>query len=49
MCIEAYPEPEGEQKHYCHRHHLAEELIEAEYFRKREDIVSDEVNLTDFA
>lgn len=48
MCIEKYPEPEGEQNHYCHRHHLAEQLSEEGYFRKREDIVSDETNLSDF-
>jgi len=49
MCIEKYPEPEGDQEHYCHRHHLAEELQNNGYFRKREDILSDGTNLTDFA
>lgn len=49
MCIEKYPEPEGDQEHYCHRHHLAEELSQAGFFRKREDIVSDTANLSDFA
>ncbi len=49
MCIEKYPEPDGDQEHYCHRHHLAEELQEAGYFRKREDIVSDASSLSDFA
>lgn len=49
MCIEKYPEPEGDQKHYCHRHHLAEELQEERYFRKREDLVSEGANLQDFA
>jgi ParB family chromosome partitioning protein len=38
MCIEKYPEPKADQKHYCHRHHLANELIDSEYFREREDI-----------
>lgn len=49
MCIEKYPEPEDEQEHYCHRHHLAEELIDEGYFRKREDIVPGGTSLTDFA
>jgi ParB family chromosome partitioning protein len=49
MCIEKYPEPEGDQDHYCHRHHLAEELQDNGYFCKREDILSDSTNLTDFA
>jgi ParB family chromosome partitioning protein len=40
MCIEKYPRPEGDQDHYCHRHHLANELMEADYFRYREDIGS---------
>jgi ParB family chromosome partitioning protein len=38
MCIEKYPKPEGEQDHFCHRHHLAERLVENDYFRYREDI-----------
>jgi hypothetical protein len=49
MCIEKYPEPQGDQEHYCHRHHLAEELQDNGYFRKREDILSDGTSLTDFA
>jgi len=49
MCIEKYPEPEGDQHHYCHRHHLAEELQEEGYFRKREDIQSDGTKLADFS
>jgi ParB family chromosome partitioning protein len=49
MCIEKYPEPAGEQEHYCHRHHLAKELQEQGFFRKREDIVPDSANLADFA
>jgi len=38
MCIEKYPKPEGDQDHFCHRHHLAAELINEEFFREREDI-----------
>lgn len=38
LCIEKYPKPQGEQKHFCHRHHLANELMEEDYFRYREDI-----------
>lgn len=38
MCIEKYPTPQGDQDHYCHRHHLAAELLEADYFRYREDV-----------
>lgn len=49
MCIEKYPEPEGDQNHYCHRHHLAKELQEAGYFRKREDIQSNGTKLADFS
>lgn len=50
MCIEKYPEPEGDQKHYCHRHHLAEELQEEGFFRKREDLIAEDgMNLQDFA
>lgn len=47
MCIEKYPEPQDDQEHYCHRHHLAEELLDSEYFRERQDIgVLDEEQLT---
>lgn len=47
MCIEKYPEPRNNQKHYCHRHHLADELLDSEYFRHREDIgLLDEEQLT---
>lgn len=49
MCIEKYPEPEGDQDHYCHRHHLANQLMEEDYFRKREDIRSKGTDLQDFA
>jgi ParB family chromosome partitioning protein len=38
MCIEKYPKPQADQEHFCHRHHLADELLDAEYFRQREDI-----------
>jgi ParB family chromosome partitioning protein len=38
MCIEKFPKPQGDQEHFCHRHHLANELSEAGYFRYREDI-----------
>jgi ParB family chromosome partitioning protein len=38
MCIEKHPEPQGEQKHYCHRHHLANELLDEGHFRDRTDI-----------
>lgn len=38
MCIEEHPTPEGTQDHYCHRHHLAETLLQEDYFRKRQDI-----------
>lgn len=38
MCIEKYPEPRDDQEHYCHRHHLAQELLDTEFFRQREDI-----------
>lgn len=38
MCIEKYPTPQGDQDHFCHRHHLADDLIEQDYFRYREDV-----------
>lgn len=38
MCIEKFPKPEGDQDHFCHRHHLANELMEEGFFRYREDI-----------
>jgi ParB family chromosome partitioning protein len=38
MCIEKFPTPQGDQDHFCHRHHLASELMEADYFRYREDV-----------
>ena len=49
MCIEEYPTARDEQKHNCHRHYLAEELMDEDYFRKREDLgVSTEANLSQF-
>lgn len=38
MCIEKFPTPQGDQDHFCHRHHLAEELLAADFFRYREDV-----------
>jgi len=38
MCIEEHPTPEGDQEHYCHRHLLADTLLEESYFRNRQDI-----------
>ena len=38
MCIEKFPKPQGDQEHFCHRHHLAEELLDEDYFRYREDV-----------
>lgn len=38
MCIEKYPKPQGDQDHFCHRHHLADQLLENDYFRYRDDI-----------
>jgi ParB family chromosome partitioning protein len=38
MCIEKSPKPKGDQEHFCHRHHLANELLENDYFRYREDV-----------
>jgi ParB family chromosome partitioning protein len=38
MCIEKYPKPEQNQDHFCHRHYLANELLESDFFRYREDI-----------
>lgn len=38
MCIEKFPTPQGDQDHFCHRHHLAEELMGEDYFRYREDV-----------
>lgn len=47
MCIEKYPEPGDDQEHYCHRHHLAKELLDSEYFRERQDIsILDDEQLT---
>jgi ParB family chromosome partitioning protein len=38
MCVERYPKPRGEQKHYCHRDILADYLVERGFFEKRFDI-----------
>jgi ParB family chromosome partitioning protein len=38
MCVERYPKPRGEQRHYCHRDILAEYLIQQGFFEKRVDI-----------
>lgn len=37
LCVEHYPAPRGRQKHYCHRHLLAEYLIKEGFFEKRVD------------
>lgn len=39
LCVEKHPTPKGTQKHYCHRHILAEYLISQGFFEKRVDIV----------
>ena len=39
LCLERFPKPKGSQKHYCHRHILADYLIEQGFFEKRSDIV----------
>lgn len=43
LCIEKYASPEGDQEHYCHRHHLAEEIQSLEQdgrklFPNRQDL-----------
>jgi ParB family chromosome partitioning protein len=38
MCVERYPKPKGDQKHYCHRDILASYLIQQGFFEKRVDI-----------
>ena len=38
MCAERYPTPRGGQKHYCHRHFIAEKLLSMGIFRKRGDL-----------
>lgn len=37
MCMETHAEPKGDQKHYCHRHFLAEMLLE-NGFGSRKDL-----------
>jgi len=39
LCVERYPRPNKEQKHYCHRHVFADFLIKQGIFEKRVDIV----------
>lgn len=39
LCVERYPTPRGSQKHYCHRHLLADYLVSKGYFEKRYDII----------
>ncbi|RLE78478.1 MAG: hypothetical protein DRJ52_10375 [Thermoprotei archaeon] len=39
LCVERYPTPRKSQKHYCHRHLLAEYLVKRGFFEKRVDIV----------
>lgn len=39
LCVERYPKPHGTQKHFCHRHILADYLIEKGFFEKRVDII----------
>jgi len=38
MCMEKYPIPKEDQKHYCHRHYLAKLLLETEEFKNRKDL-----------
>jgi len=38
LCLERYPTPRGVQRHYCHRHILANYLITQGFFEKRVDI-----------
>ena len=37
LCTERYPQPKGEQKHYCHRDILANLMLETKIFEKRVD------------
>ena len=39
LCVEKHPEPAKSQKHYCHRHFLAEYLVKKGFFEKRKDII----------
>lgn len=39
LCVEKYPTPKGSQRHYCHRHILADYLVSKGFFEKRYDIV----------
>lgn len=38
LCSEKYPQPKGEQKHYCHRDILANLLLDVGVFDKRVDL-----------
>lgn len=38
MCVERYPSPRGNQKHYCHRNFAAEYLLNEGVFEKRVDL-----------
>ena len=38
MCVERYPTPRGNQRHYCHRHYVAEYLLKNNVFDKRVDL-----------
>ncbi|QXJ30331.1 ParB/RepB/Spo0J family partition protein [Saccharolobus shibatae] len=38
MCVERYPVPRGNQKHYCHRNFAAEYLLKNNVFDKRIDL-----------
>ena len=38
LCVERYPFPTKKQKHYCHRHILAEYLVKNGLFEKRVDL-----------
>jgi len=38
LCSERYPQPKGEQKHYCHRDILANLMLQTEILEKRVDL-----------
>lgn len=38
LCVERYPQPKGEQKHFCHRDILANLMLETKIFDKRIDL-----------
>jgi ParB family chromosome partitioning protein len=39
LCVERFPRPNKEQKHYCHRHVFADFLVKQGIFEKKVDIV----------